>query len=144
MVAAARFPALTTIGEVAEGFAIAKTHLVKCVHQLGSWGYIETIRGNKGGFRLARPARSILIGEIIRLTEDGFALVECLNPATNTCPLVSRCKLRPALLRATNAFLETLDEFTLADISENGGDILDVLNLARPRAAGCAEIRPAP
>ncbi len=79
MVAAARFPALTTIGEVAEGFAIAKTHLVKCVHQLGSWGYIETIRGNKGGFKLARPAMSISIGEIIRLTEDGFALVECFE-----------------------------------------------------------------
>jgi Rrf2 family nitric oxide-sensitive transcriptional repressor len=144
MVAAARFPALTTIGEVAEGFAIAKTHLVKCVHQLGSWGYIETIRGNKGGFRLARPAISISIGEIIRLTEDGFSLVECFDSATNTCPLVNRCKLRPALLRATNAFLETLDEFTLADISDNGDDILDVLDLTRPSAAKCAEMRSPP
>ena len=144
MVAAARFPRLTTIGEVADGFGISKTHLVKCVHQLGAWGYLETIRGNKGGFRLARPAELISLGEIIRLTEDGFFLVECFNPAANACPLIDRCRLRPALLRATDAFLETLDEFTLAEISDNGDDILKVLNLAHPRAAECAEIRLAP
>jgi len=33
-----------------------------------------------------------------------------------------------------------LDEFTLADISDNGDDILDVLHMARPRLAVCAEI----
>ena len=142
MVAAARFPGLTTIGEVACGFGISKAHLVKCVHQLGAWGYLETVRGNKGGFRLARPAVSISIGEIIRLTEDGFVLVKCFDPATNSCPLVGHCRLRPALLRATNAFLESLDEFTLADISDNGDDILDVLQLPRPGAASSANIRP--
>lgn len=144
MVAAARFPGLTTIGEVADGFGISKTHLVKCVHQLGAWGYLETVRGNKGGFRLARAAESIALGEIIRRTEDGFALVECFDPASNACPLVARCRLRPALLRATDAFLDTLDEFTLADISDNGEDILDVLHLARPALAECAEIRAVP
>ena len=144
MVAAARFPGLTTIGEVADGFGISKTHLVKCVHQLGAWGYLETIRGNKGGFRLARPAESIVVGEIIRLTEEGFSLVECFDPATNACPLIDRCRLRPALLRATEAFLVTLDAFTLADISDNGDEILDVLHMARRQPANCAEIRVAP
>jgi Rrf2 family nitric oxide-sensitive transcriptional repressor len=144
MVAAARFPGLTTIGEVAEGFGISNSHLVKCVHQLGAWGYLETVRGNKGGFRLARPAVSISLGEIIRLTEDGFVLVECFDPATNSCPLVERCRLRPALLRATNAFLESLDAFTLADISDNGDDILDVLHLPRPGAANSGDVGTAP
>lgn len=140
MVAAARFPGLSTIAEVADGFGISKTHMVKCVHQLGAWGYLETVRGNKGGFRLALPAETITLGEIIRLTEGGFSLVECFDPATNSCPLIARCRLRPALLRATGAFLAMLDEFTLADISDNGDDILDVLHMARPRLAVCAEI----
>lgn len=143
MVAAARFPGLTTIAEVADGFGISKTHLVKCVHQLGAWGYLETVRGNRGGFRLARPAELISLGEIIRLTEDGFSLVECFDPANNSCPLIARCRLRPALSRATDAFLATLDEFTLADISDNGDDILDVLHLTRPHTAECAAIRAA-
>jgi hypothetical protein len=52
--------------------------------------------------------------------------------------------LRPALLRATEAFLVTLDAFTLADISDNGDEILDVLHMARRQPANCAEIRVAP
>ncbi|WP_294538260.1 Rrf2 family transcriptional regulator [uncultured Rhodoblastus sp.] len=144
MIAAARFPALTTIGEVAEGFAIARTHLVKCVHRLGSWGYIETIRGNKGGFRLARAAHAISIGEIVRRTEEGFDLVECFHLETNSCPLIDRCRLRPALHSATEAFLDTLDGITLADISENGDDLLEVLHMERPADSPCAVVVAAP
>jgi Rrf2 family nitric oxide-sensitive transcriptional repressor len=138
MIAAARSPALTTIGDVATAFDIARTHLVKCVHQLGSWGYIETVRGNGGGFRLARPAGSISIGEIIRKTEEGFDLVECFREETNTCPLIRRCLLRPALRRATAAFLNALDEITLDKIVSNGGDLLDALELARPAPPSCS------
>ena len=141
MIAAARRPELTTVGDVAEGFGISKTHLVKCVHQLGAWGYLETVRGNRGGFRLARPAESIGLGEVIRLTEAGFTIVECFDPATNTCPLIDRCRLRPALRRATDAFLDALNRFTLADISDNGDDILAILNLTRSPVARCDEIR---
>jgi len=132
MIAAARFPALTTIGELATAFAISKPHLVKCVHQLGLWGYVETVRGNRGGFRLARPAHKISIGEIMRRTEDGFDLAECFREATNTCPLVDRCKLRPALQGATAAFLDTLDAITIAEVASNGDDLLKILDLAAP------------
>ncbi len=141
MIAAARGPELTTVRDVADGFGISKTHLVKCVHQLGARGYLETVRGNRGGFRLARPAKSIGLGEVIRLTEEGFTIVECFDAATNTCPLIDRCRLRPALRRATDAFLESLDEFTRADISDNGDEILDILSLAPSPAAECVKIR---
>ncbi|MGO8738491.1 RrF2 family transcriptional regulator [Rhodoblastus sp.] len=137
MVAAARQPALTTIGDVAGAFGISKSHLTRCVHQLGQWGYIETFRGNGGGFRLARDAGSILVGEVIRRTEEGFDVVECFDLEATTCPLVARCRLRPALLRATEVFLDALDGFTLADITANGDDLLDALAL-RPPAAACA------
>jgi Rrf2 family nitric oxide-sensitive transcriptional repressor len=132
MIAAARFPDLTTIGELAAAFDISRTHLVKCVHQLGLWGYIETVRGNGGGFRLARPAHAISIGEIIRRTEEGFDLAECFRDETNTCPLVARCRLRPALQRATAAFLDTLDDITLDEIASNGDDLLKILELSSP------------
>ena len=141
MVAAARAPGLTTIQEVASGFGISKAHLVKCVHQLGSWGYLETVRGKGGGFRLVRPAESISHGEVIRRTEEGFSLVECFDPATNTCPIVDRCRLRTALQSATNAFLATLDSMSLAEISDNGDDLLDILDLKHADLSNCDEIR---
>ena len=143
MVAAARSPELTTIQDVADGFGISKAHLVKCVHQLGVWGFLETVRGNGGGFRLIRPADAISLGEVIRRTEDGFSLVECFDPATNTCPLVERCRLRPALERATGAFLAALDDMTLAEISDNGEDLLEVLDLPLPAVEACVGERAA-
>ncbi|MCI4677328.1 Rrf2 family transcriptional regulator [Rhodoblastus acidophilus] len=142
MVAAARQPELTTIGEIADAFQISKAHLTRCVHQLGQWGYIETVRGNGGGFRLARDATAISVGEVIRRTEEGFDVVECFDAETATCPLLPRCGLRPALLRATDVFLATLDGFTLAEIAANGEDLLDALALQRP-AAACDEARAA-
>lgn len=140
MVAAARRPALTTIGDVAAAFGISKAHLTRCVHQLGQWGYIETIRGNGGGFRLARDAGSISVGEVIRRTEEGFDMVECFDMEATACPFVARCRLRPALLRATEVFLQALDGFSLADIAANGEDLLEALAL-HPSPETCAGAR---
>ena len=101
MVAAMRAPKLSTVQQVADAFGISRAHLVKCVHQLGQWGYLENLRGNHGGFRLARPAAEITIGEIVRRTEEGFDLVECFSPETASCPLVGRCRLSTALAKIT-------------------------------------------
>lgn len=135
MVAAARRPALVTVAEVANAFGVSHPHIVKCVHQLGQWGYLETVRGAGGGFRLARDAAEIGVGEVIRHTEAGFDIVECFDPRTNTCPLIDVCKFRVALRRATDAFLAALDEMTLADLADNGEEILAALDF--PRRAGC-------
>lgn len=127
MVAAMRAPRLSTVHEVADAFGISRAHLVKCVHQLGQWGYLVNVRGNRGGFRLARPAETITLGEIVRRTEDGFDLVECFDPVTATCPLVGRCRLSVALRIARDVFLAELDRMTVADVTENRGEILDIL-----------------
>ena len=129
MVAAARAPQLVTIKEVASAFSIPKTHLVKCVHNLGTWGYLETVRGHHGGFRLAKPASKIRVGEIMRRTEDGFAVVECMDPDMNTCRIAGKCGLSKGLRKATDAFLAVLDEMTLEDISANGMTLLKTLGL---------------
>ncbi len=136
MVAAARSPQLTTIQEVADGFGISKAHLVKCVHNLGNWGYLQTVRGHKGGFCLAMPPEHIRVGAVIRHTEEGFTLVECFNPETNTCPMIGNCLLSLAFRKATDAFLQVLDQMTLADICTNSAQVLAILHLdERPTAA---------
>lgn len=132
LAAAARSPRLTTIREVAEAFGLPQSHLVKCVHQLGTWGYLETVRGNGGGFRLGRPATSISIGEIVRRTEDGLSVVECLDPETNTCPLTDRCRMSQVLRRAADAFLDVLDRLTLADVAGNEEEFRALLDSTRP------------
>lgn len=142
LAAAARSPRLTTIREVADGFDLPESHLVKCVHQLGSWGYLETVRGNRGGFRLGRPASAIRLGEVVRRTEDGLSVVECLDPDTNTCPLIHRCRMSEVLRRATDAFLDVLDRLTLADVAGNEEEFRTILeggSTAPPALAACGD-----
>ena len=143
LAAAARSPRLVTIREVAVAFGLSEAHLVKCVHQLGAWGYLETVRGNRGGFRLAKPATSIRLGDVVRRTEDGLLVVECLDPETNTCPLIHRCRMSQVLRRATDAFLDVLDRLTLADVAGNEADFRALLDGGAParsvRAVSCGE-----
>ncbi len=100
MFAALKGDALSQVDEIARAHRIPRSHVVKCVHQLGRWGYIENLRGRGGGFRLARPAANITVGEVVRRTEDGLRLVECFDPASNTCPLCGACELSRGIGRA--------------------------------------------
>jgi Rrf2 family nitric oxide-sensitive transcriptional repressor len=122
--AALHAPGLVRIGEVARAHGISRAHITKVVHDLGRAGYLATVRGRGGGFRLARPAAKIVVGEVIRLTEGPVEIVECFNPLTNTCPLIGLCRLSKALQDAAAAFFAVLDGLTVADIAANRGALL--------------------
>lgn len=119
MYAAMRGNGLSRAQDVAGAFGISRAHMLKCIHQLGVWGYLENVRGRSGGFRLAKPAEAITVGEVVRLTEDSLDLVECFDPDTNTCPLMQLCSLSRTFRRALDAFLAELDRVTIADITTN-------------------------
>jgi Rrf2 family nitric oxide-sensitive transcriptional repressor len=92
-------------------------------------GYLEPVRGRNGGFRLAKDPGEIRIGEVIRQTEGETALVECFDPATNTCPLLAACRLRVALQEALAAFFDVLDRYTLADLIQAPEQLAPLLGL---------------
>ena len=122
--AALKAPDLIRVDDVVRVHGLARPHVVKIVHELGQAGYIATQRGRGGGFRLAKPAEQIIVGDVVRLTEGPLDLVECFNPQSNTCPLIGICKLSRALHEATRAFMAVLDDLTLADIASNRSDLL--------------------
>lgn len=105
-----------TITEVAEGYGISRSHLMKIVQQLAAQGLLETTRGRGGGMRLMVPASAINIGAVVRATETDFNLVECFDPGTNQCRLSNHCRLKGVLLQAMQAYLAVLDSVTLADL----------------------------
>lgn len=122
--AALRAPGLVKVDDVVKVHGLARPHIVKIVHELGKAGFIETQRGRGGGFRLARPPEDITVGEVARLTEGPFDIVECFNSETSTCPLIGICKLSSTFAKATQAFLDVLDGVTVADIASNNDALL--------------------
>ena|SRR5690606_35947025 len=115
MYAAARSDRLITIEETAAVYGISRAHLMKVVNQLTRAGYLKATRGRSGGLSLAKRPNRIKLGEVLRLTEPDFALVECFG-ADNNCLISPSCRLRGAFKEALAAFTDTLDRYTLADL----------------------------
>jgi Rrf2 family nitric oxide-sensitive transcriptional repressor len=123
--AALKAPDLVRVEDVAKVHDLSRPHIVKVVHELGRAGYLETVRGRGGGFRLGRAPKDIVVGDVVRLTEGPLELVECFNPDNNTCPLIGICKLSRKIQEATRAFMAVLDDLTIADISDNRAELLE-------------------
>jgi Rrf2 family nitric oxide-sensitive transcriptional repressor len=107
--------ALSSIREIAEAYGISENHLMKVVHRLAQEGLLYTQRGRHGGLRLARAPVTIRVGDVVRLSEGDMALVECFG-AGSTCPLSANCLLAAAIEKARKAFIDSLDQHTLADL----------------------------
>ena len=115
-----------TISEIASAFRISSNHLMKVAQDLASSGAVITLRGQRGGLRLARSATDIRIGDVIRRTEPDMALVPC-----STCVIQAACLLPNPLDRALAAFMSVLDGHTVADLISNPGTLMPLLD--RPR-----------
>tara|TARA_R110000737_G_C14242752_1_gene425111 strand:+ start:97 stop:561 length:465 start_codon:yes stop_codon:yes gene_type:complete len=132
--AALKAPDLVRIDDVARIHSLSRPHIMKIVHELGRAGYLETVRGRGGGFRLARAPEDIVVGEVVRITEGPLDVVECFNPEKNTCPLIGICVLSRKMREATAAFMAVLDDLTIADISANRGQLMErIAPLESPR-----------
>jgi len=112
----ARSGRTVTVQEVALAYGISRNHLVKVAGNLSTHGFVEAVRGNRGGLRLARDPAAINIGDVVRATETDMALVGCFAPDGEGCRISSACLLRSALRKALAAFLAVLDQYTLEDL----------------------------
>ncbi|MEM6463746.1 MAG: iron-responsive transcriptional regulator RirA [Pseudomonadota bacterium] len=108
---------LSRVPDVAKAYGVSELFLFKILKPLVKAGIVETVRGRNGGIRLGRPADKITLFDVIRVTEDSFAMAECFENEDADCPLVDSCALNSAWREALNAFLETLSHHTIADLS---------------------------
>ncbi|HWV55098.1 Rrf2 family transcriptional regulator [Pseudorhodoplanes sp.] len=115
MYSAASGDKLITIEETARTYGISRAHLMKVVNILVRRGFLKGVRGRSGGFMLAKLPEAIRVGDVVRATEADFALVECFATGSQ-CIVTGCCKLPSMLNEALNAFIVTLDKYTIADL----------------------------
>ncbi len=107
------------IGELVEKERLPVKFLEQILTQLRGAGYIETKRGKAGGYFLAKPAREISLGKVIRLIDGPLAPISCVSVTAYepcSCPDEAHCGLRMLMLDVRNAIARILDRYVLADV----------------------------
>ncbi|UZE97785.1 RrF2 family transcriptional regulator [Alkalimarinus alittae] len=110
---------LCTVKEVAEYHNISQNHLVKVVHNLSRLGYIKSTKGKNGGIRLTENTDKTRLGDLIMQFEPTMNTAECFDPESNTCNLTVSCQLKHYLQEAMQNFINTMNQYTLANTTQN-------------------------
>ncbi len=107
---------LTTMSEISSFYQISMEHLRKVIHNLAKAEYIKTYRGKKGGFELLKSPDAISLGDLIALTEGVKPLIDCQS---QQCCLDPFCTLKKVLNEAQQAFVYSLNNYSLKDLIDN-------------------------
>lgn len=113
--AAANHERLVTIEEASRTYGVSRAHLMKVANMLTRSGFLTAVRGRSGGLKLAKSPHDIRLGDVVRASEPDFALVECFATG-NQCAITRCCRAPDVLNEALQAFVRTLDGYTLADV----------------------------
>ena len=104
------------IKEIASRQEISAKYLEQIVAILSKAGYVKSIRGPQGGYRLTRKPEEYSLGDILRLTEGSLAPVECLEGETNQCPRAGDCITILFWKKLDKAIREVTEGYTLEDL----------------------------
>ena len=70
---------LVQVSELADSEQLPVKFLEQIVQALKEAGFVKSERGKFGGYRLAKPAAAIKIGEIVRLIDGPLAPIGCVS-----------------------------------------------------------------
>ena len=105
---------------VAQRQGISKRYLDQIMMLLNRTDYLRTTRGAQGGYQLAKAPDQYTVGDILRLTEGGFAPLACLeNPGE--CSRHEGCMARKTWQGLEEVMAGYLDNLTLQDILDRYG-----------------------
>lgn len=104
---------LSQIQTIAARFDISRSHVMKIVQKMANSGLIESVRGQGGGLKLAKPASQINLRAVVELMETTLSPVNCHEPM---CLIENSCLLKTYLYQAQESYLAHLGQFSLGDI----------------------------
>lgn len=104
------------IKEIAVRQEISDKYLEQIISILTKAGYVKSMRGPQGGYRLARTAKDYTVGSILRLTEGSLSPVACLEDEINQCERKEECITLFLWEKMDEAIKSVVDNMTLQDL----------------------------
>lgn len=104
------------IKDISERQDISEKYLEQIITSLKRAGYVKSLRGAQGGYRLAREPKEYTVGMILRLTEGNMAPVSCLEDEENECSRAGNCISIRLWKMLDEAIKGVIDRVTLQDL----------------------------
>jgi Rrf2 family protein len=136
------------LAEIAEHDGLPLAYLEHLVARLRKAGLVDSRRGSRGGYLLARSPTDITMAEIVEALEGSIAPIECISEAADGSIVCSResdpghaCPTKLLWTRVRFAIVRTLQETSLADLVLEPALAARAALAARP-AAGASPVGP--
>lgn len=110
---------LLPVSRLAASEKMPARFLEQILAQLKAAGYLRSTRGKLGGYGIARPLGSIVIGDVVRLVDGPLAPIPCVSQRAAgrcSCPDENHCGLRIVMMDVRTAIAGILDRYTLANV----------------------------
>lgn len=111
------------LAEIAARGGLPLAYLEHLVARLRKAGLVDSRRGSRGGYMLARAAAEITMAEIVEALEGSIAPIECISQGPDGSIVCTReadpghvCPTKLLWTRVRFAIVRTLQETTLADL----------------------------
>lgn len=104
------------IKAIAERQDISDKYLEQIISILARVGFVKSVRGAGGGYKLAKTPAEYTVGMILRLTEGSLAPVACLEGEENTCPRQDSCATLTVWKKLYSSINGVVDGITLQDL----------------------------
>jgi len=101
--------------QIVKSCDIPPSFAAKILRSLVRAGLLQSTRGARGGFRLARPASEISVLDIIESTEGPLALARCVE-APCSCEMAEECPVQPVWVGVQAKLAEVLRGEILEDL----------------------------
>ena len=116
------------VKEIAARQDISEKYLEQIIASLSKAGYVNSVRGAQGGYRLSRDPEDYTVGMILRVTEGSLAPVACLDPGAEICERCDTCETLEVWKELAKAIDSVVDGVTLADLAERHKKRLEALD----------------
>jgi len=111
------------LAEIAAHDGLPLAYLEHLVARLRKAELVDSRRGSRGGYMLARPPQQITMAEVVAALEGSIAPIECISEAADGSIVCSRessadhvCPTKLLWTRVRMSIVSTLRETTLADL----------------------------
>jgi len=107
------------VKEIAERQGISEKYLEQIIAILNKAGYVKSVRGAQGGYRIGKDPSSFTVGMILRLTEGSLNPVACLDDEINECERCDTCETLLVWKELAEAINNVVDNVTVADLVDD-------------------------